>query len=158
MKKQILFFVTAILILSFSSCKKEDDTSNLNGVISSGSWKLVASTSVTDFSSSGGGIVTSDLYDLLDECQKDNISTFNANGTGTLDEGATKCDASYPQTTENAFGWEIANNKLTTTSTNPLVPILTSDILQLDNSTLKIKYNTNLGGYPSTTTTTYTKI
>jgi len=158
MKKQLLLILSAILILSISSCKKDDDNANLNGVISSGSWKIVASTSVTDFTSVGAGIVNSDLYAMLSPCQKDNTFKFNANGTGSLDEGATKCNASDPQTTDNAFGWEISNNKLTTTSSNAIMPSLTSDILQLDDNTLKIKYDTNLGGYPSTTTTTYTKI
>ena len=34
----------------------------------------------------------------LEDCDTDNIVTLNADGTGIVDEGATKCDGADPQT------------------------------------------------------------
>ena len=39
----------------------------------------------------------------------DNTGTFNSDGTGTTDEGPTKCDPSIPQTA--AFTWQFKNNE-----------------------------------------------
>ncbi|MGZ5286235.1 MAG: hypothetical protein ACXWB9_03575 [Flavisolibacter sp.] len=47
----------------------------------------------------------------IPDCVLDNKATFNANGSGVADEGATKCDAAHPQTT--AFNWNFSNNETT---------------------------------------------
>ena len=55
---------------------------------------------------SSAKIGTTDISASLQTCQKDNILTFAAAGTGTNDEGATKCNAGDPQTTP--FTWNFA--------------------------------------------------
>jgi hypothetical protein len=59
------------------------------------------------FSSAFVGAV--DVSGALQACQKDNIYTFVAAGTGTLDEGASKCNAGDPQT--SPFTWNFLNNE-----------------------------------------------
>ena len=46
---------------------------------------------------------------LLQSCTLDNTGKFNADGSGVADEGATKCNASLPQTTP--FTWSFASNE-----------------------------------------------
>ena len=47
----------------------------------------------------------------LQTCQKDNVMTFAAAGTGTVDEGATKCSGGDAQT--NPFTWNFQTNETT---------------------------------------------
>jgi hypothetical protein len=105
MKKQILSFITclAISIFLFTNCKKEDDNppppskTNTQRMTQS-PWKFSAAT-VSGVNVSGS----------LQTCQKDNILTFSTAITGSMDEGATKCNAGDPQV--NPFTWNFANNE-----------------------------------------------
>ena len=91
--------------LLFSACSKSDSNSNASKtktqLLTQASWKF-----------SGATVNGADVSSLISPCQKDNILTFSATGgTGTLDEGATKCNASDPQTTP--FTWSFTNNEAT---------------------------------------------
>ena len=100
MKKQIQLLIVLIAanFFIYSSCKKSNDppvTKSKTELLSQGTWKFKSATaSGTDYSSS------------LQTCQKDNILAFAAAGTGTLDEGLTKCNVADPQTT--SFTWNFA--------------------------------------------------
>jgi hypothetical protein len=92
----------------------------------------------------------------MDPCEKDNFIKLTTTGTGTFDEGATKCDPTDPQT--EPFNWNFTNNEATlhitdgTDSIDQTVAELTASKLVLtmsgtDNSTgMPITY---------TVTTTY---
>lgn len=54
------------------------------------------------------GTVDYDITSTLLPCQLDNTYTFKSDGTGTTDEGATKCNSTDPQTTP--FTWVFKNN------------------------------------------------
>ncbi|RYF98919.1 MAG: hypothetical protein EOO02_17970, partial [Chitinophagaceae bacterium] len=45
----------------------------------------------------------------LEACETDNLITFKVDGTGTIDEGANKCDPSDPQSV--GFSWTFKNNE-----------------------------------------------
>jgi len=83
------------------SCGKDDDTpapKTKTQLLTQATWKFKSATvGGTDYSSS------------LQACQRDNIYTFVANGTGTADEGATKCNAADNQT--NPLTWNFASNE-----------------------------------------------
>ena len=68
------------------------------------SWRVTAMT-VNPGIDFGGGIIT-DFYSLIPNCDRDNTIRFNANGSLTEDEGATKCDPAYPQTTSTG-SWSL---------------------------------------------------
>jgi hypothetical protein len=98
MNKLILF--TAVLFTSsfLISCDKNDSPPKSNtDYIIQGSWKF-------DKATSNG----TDVSGFLPACHKDNIMTFLANGSGTFDEGPTKCNSGDPQTTN--FTWNFTNN------------------------------------------------
>jgi hypothetical protein len=50
-----------------------------------------------------------DVSSLINACIKDNIITFSSNGSGTTDEGPTKCNAGDPQTQN--FTWNFTTNE-----------------------------------------------
>ena len=104
MKKQFSFLFAGLftVLFIFSSCKKDDTPApapkTKTELISQGTWKFSAATV--------GGI---DVSAFLQTCQKDNTLLFVAAGTGTEDEGATKCNAGDPQT--NSFTWNFASSE-----------------------------------------------
>lgn len=50
-----------------------------------------------------------DASSYLQACQKDNVYTFAAAGTGNIDEGPSKCNSGDPQTI--TFTWNFASNE-----------------------------------------------
>jgi hypothetical protein len=90
--------------LLIASCSKSDSNNTAKTktqLITQASWKFSTATV--------GG---TDVSSLINSCQKDNVLTFSASGgTGTLDEGATKCNSGDPQTTP--FTWSFTNNEST---------------------------------------------
>jgi len=102
MQKQLLS-LTAIIALSFTfltGCSNDPDPApkSKTELLSQGTWRFSTATS--------GG---TDISGALQACIKDNIYTFVALGTGTMDEGATKCNGGDPQT--NPFTWNFTSNE-----------------------------------------------
>ena len=98
MNKLILSAALCFTTLMFSNCDKTDEAPPTNtDYITKASWKF-------DKAMSGG----SDVSGFLNACYKDNVMTFQGNGNGSLDEGATKCNAGDPQTSN--FTWNFSNN------------------------------------------------
>jgi hypothetical protein len=105
MKRFSTYFLAAISAIFFlSACKKDKDqtpppTPKTNSeLITQASWKFNKAM-MGSFDVSGG----------LQTCQKDNILTFQANGSGSIDEGTSKCDVADPQTTP--FTWNFTNSE-----------------------------------------------
>ena len=116
--------IAVVAIFAFYACKK--DTATKTDLLTQHSWKQ------TGFTFNGVS-----LYDSLDACDKDNIFTFSTNFTYKQDEGATKCNSTDPQTIESG-NWAFTNSesKLSTVPTGGTPTV--SDILQLDENTLKL--------------------
>jgi hypothetical protein len=97
MKKLLLFLSISFFIVS---CDKDDDPApkTKTQLLAQDTWKFSAATV-------GGA----DASPFLQTCQKDNVMTFNAAGTGNINEGATKCNAPDPQ--DNPFTWTWQNNE-----------------------------------------------
>jgi len=105
MKKQILSIISflAISMVFLLACQKDDNSTSPTPktntqLISQTTWKFSLATV------SGVNVNSS-----LQPCQKDNIMTFIAAGTGTIDEGPTKCNSGDPQT--NPFTWNFASSE-----------------------------------------------
>lgn len=106
-------FAVAILALSvfMTACHKEhasgNSTSTTVNLITQSPW--IFETSGLDLNKDG----TIDYVDTtVTSCFKDNTYLFNKDSTGVMDEGATKCNASDPQTVD--FTWSVSG-------TNPQV-------------------------------------
>lgn len=132
MKKQLFALILpALVIVSLTSCKKDSKKSNME-LITQSAWKL--QTVGVDADKNG----TVDLEDAIDACSKDDLTTFATNGTGVVDEGASKCDPADPQTT--TFNWSFASNE-----TELIFDGETFKILSLDGSFMKIYFEGDLG-------------
>ncbi len=111
MNKNFLLPVLALTLLT--ACDKKDpdtdtDTPDPKTVlITSGAWKYESSGIDLD----RNGVTDGPLPVALPACALDNSFTLSANGTGTVDEGAIRCDPALPQT--SAATWSFADNQTT---------------------------------------------
>lgn len=101
--KACTFFMIGSL-LAFSSCKK-DSVKTKADLLTASAWKYSGAQYDLDNNGTGDGSLPAGV---IQTCDLDNIVTFKADKTGVLDEGATKCDPSTPQT--RTFSWALSNN------------------------------------------------
>lgn len=134
MKK--IIFISATIVFVFAACSKDDEVTVLSkkDMLTTGSWKLTASVSDED----GDGTFETNNYMDFEVCFTDNYYVFKNNGELELNEGNTKCDASDPQT--ETLSWQLTNNDNTL-----LVQGISYSVEELNNSTLKIKFNYGSG-------------
>lgn len=161
----LLFFASTLMIVS---CQKEvlydvppippdienpgSDTAK-NHLI--GTWIITASIATVEWPAPLD-TETSDLFDLIPACSKDNQFTFKANFTVISEEGPTKCNSNAPQTISTGT-WEFFDNDKKFKSTTNNITI-EADVLELTATTFKIRYVTNFTGIRTTTTTSYAKL
>jgi hypothetical protein len=107
--KKVIFLSSVAMALFTIGCSKDNDgndgTSERMQLITSAAWKY--DNAQIDYDKNG----TPDMAlppGLLEDCDKDNIITFKNDGTGTIDEGLTKCDAGDPQSVN--ITWEFKDN------------------------------------------------
>ena len=121
----------SLLLFALSSCKKDKDPSR-NEILTTGKWKVISSSISPASDWDGDGDLDTDLYGLLDACEKDNYTIFRTDGTLEENQGPDKCDPLDPQT--DILKWSMKNNET----------ILEVDgeeyiIDQLDQTTLRLR-------------------
>lgn len=88
MKKHIVLsiFIALFGLFIFNSCSNKSDNTpppkTKTQLLTQATWKFKSATI--------GGI---DATGQVQACQRDNVLTFLSNGSGSGDEGATKCNA-----------------------------------------------------------------
>jgi len=114
-------FISLLAILSVcfilaGSCKKNSSSppSNMT-LITQSSWKYDTAGVGSD---NTGTIAFALPPGTIKDCEKDNILTFKSDGTGTQDEGPTKCDSASPQIVP--FTWSFNANQTALTSSDSL--------------------------------------
>jgi len=147
-------FVALAASLSLQSCKKDEEKKEPTKTdhLQNGKWKLASA-------NAAGGVF--DLMTSLKDCQKDNLYTFNADKTITVDEGATKCSSSASQSvTEGNWAllkgdaqMSISGERITAGFGN-----LTGDVITIDAKTLQIKKDTTVSGFATTAIVTFTNV
>jgi hypothetical protein len=75
-------------------------------------WKLTAAV-INPGIDIGGGTLITDLRAQSDSCDLDNFTKFNADKTGTDDNGLTKCDPTDPQSTPFVWAFNLDETKIT---------------------------------------------
>lgn len=142
---------TLLLLALFGflfSCKREmpEDATPLTDSIKDKNWLLIADSTV-----SSAGTVENN-YDLLPGCEKDDLVQFKSNKTLVRDEGATKCNASDPQTmTIGTWALNESSKVLTFTS----VEKIDFKIQKLDASNLVLTTVETINGVTFTETATF---
>ena len=149
MKKLIV--LASLAIISFTACKKKENPSTTvtytkADTLQNGKWKLTSA-------SAAGGLI--DLMTSMKDCQKDNFYTFNADKTITIDEGATKCNASdvSPRSDGN---WSLSSDYKQITVSGSLISSfglgissITGDLVSINTTGLEIKKDTTFSGIPT---------
>jgi hypothetical protein len=116
-------------------------------LISQGTWKF-----------SNAKIGSIDVSAGVSACQKDNIATFNINGTGSIDEGPTKCAAGDPQTSNYTWAFQTSETQLFIST-----PLFTGGsslftLVSLTATQLVVSQNMTVPGFPTPQTVTVTFI
>ena len=130
---RILFFLVVIYSVH-TACQKNDSPPPSTKTVAE---RLTQQTWI--FQEAGldgdknGTVDQQDPY--LQSCKKDNLVTFNANGTGVNDEGTTVCNAGDPQTIP--FVWTLSNGDKNLTVDNTTVTIQ-----EITDNTMKVYFDT----------------
>lgn len=126
-----LLLVTMIFI---AGCSKEGNITKAD--LLSKAWKYKTFSAVA-------GALTIDVLSTLQPCELDDIYRFNSNKTYTIEEGATKCNASDPQIKESgSWRFNAAETKL-------YLGTDSVDIIDLTSTSLHLRYTD--AGPPATT-------
>jgi hypothetical protein len=105
MKRYALLPLAGILVIGYSCSKKSSSKSNTE-LISASAWKY--DTAAIDMNKDG--VAETPLpAGYLEDCDKDNVVTLKSDGTGTVDEGLTKCDPANPQSIN--ISWAFKDNE-----------------------------------------------
>lgn len=149
-----VLFITLAAFLSLNACKKEEEKKEPTKTdhLQNGKWKLASA-------NAAGGVF--DLMTSLKDCQKDNFYTFNTDKTITVDEGATKCSASASQITTEG-NWALLNNDAQMSISGEKITAgfgnLTGDVVTISATTLQLKKDTVVSGFPTTAIITFSNV
>lgn len=129
----------------FTSCKKKVEPEppkpkTAQEMLTAKSWKF---SSGTGKYSHMGQPYTLNLADEMEACEKDDLEKYAANGTYTLDEGATKCNSDDPQIYESGT-WQLLENNTKLKRTDTDNDATTFEVVSLTETTLKLKVTKNL--------------
>lgn len=132
MKKVSRFILILLTVsLAFSCKKKEAEPSPLQKLI--GKWKTLS-----------GSTTVGGVSEPAQACELDNIIEFKTGDVYTVDEGATKCDPSSPQTSSGTYA--LSSTGTTLNINDPSTSISVAfEVLELTQTRLRIKANNVLG-------------
>ncbi|HEX6180801.1 MAG TPA: lipocalin family protein [Chitinophagaceae bacterium] len=122
MKQLVPAIFACALAFSFTACKKSK-TQTKTDLIAKSAWKF--DNAALDMNRDG----TADApvpAGFLQACDTDNTITFNADGTGIADEGATKCSPANPQTSQ--FTWSFKDNEQVINLSNSIFGGLSGEV------------------------------
>ncbi len=152
---QFLGLSLLAMSLTMGACKKDDDTQSTSDILIEGKWDLTAANINPGFEVFPG-VVLSDLLIDEDPCDADDLTVFNADGTATGEEGATKCDPSDPQTYSNGT-WALSADEKTLTmdfdGTEIAFTVKSASSSKIVLETAADNFDTD---FPSTSTVTFT--
>ncbi len=126
-------------LVFFSACKSDNKPCAIGQVSLSGTYKITAQITKT----SGGQIVNS--YSPWEDCKKDDLYTFNSNGTFSYAEGVTSCD---PASQTYSLNWSLQGSTMNLGSEQGVISDFTCSSFKLINQD---------AGSGSTITSTYSR-
>ena len=94
-----LFLLVIALTITVVSCKKDEVTKSKKDLLTAHQWKFTSSK-------------TNGVVDVLDACEKDDITIFASNGTYTWNPTTVKC---YPSDAIQTGTWTLSSDEKTLT-------------------------------------------
>lgn len=146
--------ILAITVLAIASCGKKTTTNTSTTsktktqLLTQKTWKL---TNVRYKINSGSWV---DAYGTISSCVKDNIVTYSTSGAYSIDEGATKCNTSDPQTYISGT-WNFQNSETQLATVTSTFGTQVQSIVTLDENTLQSTETGTSGGNTQTNEYTY---
>jgi hypothetical protein len=158
MKKSIkrpqLLFLPACFFVVVVSCQK-DENKNVNNttkskteLLTAGTWKYIGATINPEYDYYGDGTLTTDIFSIMKDCEKDDFEVYKTSGTWEYNEGPSKCDPSYPQIFSLTWNFVDNEGKL-------ILGGVDHTILELTATTLKLRYTFEDAGVIYTEEDTY---
>lgn len=138
-------FVCFLFLCAAFSCNKTSDpipTATKTDNISASSWTYENAGIDNDRNGTIDVPLSSIAPSLVQSCKIDNMLTFKKDNTGTVDEGATRCNVTDPQT--SAFNWNFADNETNLVVSNNIFALLNgkSKILALTSTNFSLTRDT----------------
>jgi len=160
MKKTTNYIFLLLIIVTIgiaSSCKKDEETKpkTKEELLVGKKWQMKAATIDPSLPIDGGG-TTTNLYNQLLPCIKDDFNQFNADGKVLEDAGGVKCTVDEPQTIQG--NWLFNADKTIVTISYGAGDNESWKVLSLSESELKVEYQTDINGVVYTVTATFNKI
>ena len=149
--KKIAFFLL-IGGLAFVSCDKDSNTNTARTkteLLTAGNWIYTACVVSPGYDYYGNGNPVTDIFAIMEPCEKDDYEPFKTNGIWEYNEGPTKCDATSPQIVYSE-PW-----RFTADETKVIVGTVECTILELTETTLKLRYSFVDAGVTYTEEDTY---
>ena len=158
MKKSIkcphLLFLLACFFVVVVSCQKDENKNDNNTtkskteLLTTGTWKYIGATINPAYDYYGDGTLTTDIFSIMKDCEKDDFEVYKTNGTWEYNEGPSKCDPSYPQIF--SLPWNFADNE-----SKLILGGVEHTILELTATKLKLRYPVEDSGVIYTEEDTY---
>ena len=140
-------YLPILLVTAFVGCKKDSsESATRTELITKATWKYDNAWVDLDKDGKADSQVPA-AY--LSACQIDNTITLKKDGTGTMDEGASKCNETDPQTA--SFTWAFADNEGTVSISANVIAGMGGDlkITTLNDSKLQLQKEVIITGFPS---------
>ena len=134
-----------LVVAALSACKKEPApaTSSRTDLLTAKNWRKTAWTIAS------GNAAPVDVYAQLPACERDDFFQFRADKSFVLDAGATRCNATDPQTRPGTWSFNGDQSVLTLADASGNAPTA-NDVVELSATTLHLRTSRTSG----TTTTT----
>ena len=142
----VLFAIIFSVVLF--SCKK-DPVKTKTELLTTGTWKYTSAIVSPAYDYYGNGNPVTDIYAIMQPCERDDYEIFFTNGIWEYNEGPTKCDPMSPQIVYSE-PWSFIDNE-----TKVLVGNVDCTILELTETTLKLRYSFVDAGVTYTEEDTY---
>ena len=142
-------FIGIVLpVLLFTGCQKKSDPdpnqTTKTDLLSKSTWKYENAGIDQDKNGTIDLAISTIAPGVILTCQTDNILTFKSNNSGTVDEGATKCNTGDATTT--SFNWNFADNETALNISNNVFSIMNgkSKIVTLSETALTLSRDTTV--------------
>jgi hypothetical protein len=145
----LLLMISAITALSCNKDKDTNATKTKTELLTTGTWKYTACIVSPAYDYYGNGNPVTDIFAIMEACEKDDFEIFKTNGIWEYDNGPTKCDALDPQIIYSE-PWIFTANE-----TKVTVGTIECTILELTETTLKLRYTFSDAGVTYTEEDTY---
>ena len=117
--------------ICFLACKKHSESKSKKELLTTGTWHVTAYTVNPAIDFNGDGTDETDVYAVMDQCIRDDRTTFFTDGSAELDEGASKCSSGDPQKISLAWSINQEETKLEVQGIEYLIESLTESQMVL---------------------------